>query len=98
MHSKSKPRKIPKPTVLRDFFVGLDERPENLLLLSLNMEGNPNLINKERQEKLEAGNLQPGVSSADSSSGSYKPRSVCQSLVYLQQQNYVVAHAPIFDV
>lgn len=54
MPARAKSRKIPKPTVLRDFFATLDERTKNLLLLSLNMEANTDLTNKERQERLEA--------------------------------------------
>ncbi len=54
MSAKTKPRKAPKPTVLRDFFGSLDEKTKNLLLLSLNMEANSELTNREKQEKLEA--------------------------------------------
>ncbi len=54
MPAKPKPRKAPKPTVLRDFFGSLDESTKNLLLLSLNMEANTELSSREKQEKLEA--------------------------------------------
>ena len=50
----AKPRKAPKPTVLRDFFASLDEKTKGLLLLTLNLESNSELSVKEKQEKLEA--------------------------------------------
>ncbi|MCB1129925.1 MAG: hypothetical protein KDN05_02275 [Verrucomicrobiae bacterium] len=49
-----KSRKIPKPTVLLEFFGGLDEPTRNMLLLSLNLEANTEMSQKEKQEKLEA--------------------------------------------
>jgi hypothetical protein len=54
MPPKSKPRKVPKPTVLRDFFASLDEKTKGLLLLSLNLEANSEFSQKEKQDKLEA--------------------------------------------
>jgi hypothetical protein len=54
MPAKSKPRKAPKPTVLRDFFSSLDDKTKGLLLLSLNLEADIELTARDRQEKLEA--------------------------------------------
>lgn len=54
MPAKSKPRKAPKPTVLRDFFGSLDDKTKSLLLLTLNMEANTDLTSKDKQERLEA--------------------------------------------
>lgn len=54
MPAKSKDHKAPKPTVFRDFFGSLDENSKNLLLLSLNLESNPEISTREKQEKLEA--------------------------------------------
>jgi len=54
MPAKSKPRKAPKPTVLRDFFASLDEKTKGLLLLTLNMEANTELSQPVKQDKLEA--------------------------------------------
>lgn len=54
MSARPKSARIPKPTVLRDFFATLDEQSKNLLLLALNLEASTELSNKERQEKLEA--------------------------------------------
>jgi hypothetical protein len=39
----AKPRKAPKPTVLRDFFGSLDDKTKGLLLLTLNLESNSEL-------------------------------------------------------
>jgi hypothetical protein len=50
----SQSRKPPKPTVLRDFFGGLDEKTRNLLILTLNLEANSEIPQKAKQEKLEA--------------------------------------------
>jgi len=50
----SKPRKAPKPTVLRDFFGSLDDKTKGLLLLTLNLETNSELSPQGKQEKLEA--------------------------------------------
>ena len=58
MAAKSKPRKAPKPTVLRDFFASLDEMTKGILLLTLNMEANTELSQREKQDKLEAELLQ----------------------------------------
>ena len=54
MPAKSKLRKAPKPTVLRDFFGSLDEKTKGLLLLSLNLEANTELSQREKLDKLEA--------------------------------------------
>jgi hypothetical protein len=54
MSAKSKPRKAPKPTVLRDFFASLDEKTKGLLLLTLNMEADTELSQRVKQDKLEA--------------------------------------------
>jgi hypothetical protein len=54
MAAKAKPRKAPKPTVLRDFFASLDEKTKGFLLLTLNMEANTELSQREKQDKLEA--------------------------------------------
>ena len=54
MPAKSKVRKAPKPTVLRDFFGSLDAKTKDLLLLTLNLEANSELPQKAKQEKLEA--------------------------------------------
>jgi hypothetical protein len=54
MSTKSKPRKAPKPTVLRDFFASLDEKTKGLLLLTLNMEADTELSQRVKQDKLEA--------------------------------------------
>ena len=54
MAAKSKPRIAPKPTVLRDFFAALDEKTKGILLLTLNMEANTELSQREKQDKLEA--------------------------------------------
>lgn len=54
MPAKSKPRKAPKPTVLRDFFASLDDKTKGLLLLTLNMETDTELSQREKQDKLEA--------------------------------------------
>ncbi len=50
----AKPRKEPKPTVLRDFFGSLDDKTKGLLLLTLNLEADSELSQKSKQEKLEA--------------------------------------------
>jgi 16S rRNA U516 pseudouridylate synthase RsuA-like enzyme len=50
----AKPRKAPKPTVLREFFGSLDDKTRGLLLLTLNLETNSELSTKGKQEKLEA--------------------------------------------
>lgn len=50
----AKPRKAPKPTVLRDFFGSLDDKTRGLLLLTLNLEADSELSQKSKQEKLEA--------------------------------------------
>jgi hypothetical protein len=50
----AKPRKAPKPTVLRDFFGSLDEKTKGLLLLTLNLEADSELSQKSKHEKLEA--------------------------------------------
>ncbi|MCX6880190.1 MAG: hypothetical protein NTW21_41260 [Verrucomicrobia bacterium] len=44
MPAKTKPRKAPKPTVLRDFFASLDEKTKGLLLLALNMEATRQIV------------------------------------------------------
>ena len=49
----TKPRKAPKPTVLRDFFGSLDDKTRGLLLLTLNLEADSELSQKSKQEKLE---------------------------------------------
>lgn len=54
MPAKSKPRKAPKPTVLRDFFASLDDKTKGLLLLTLNMEADTDLSPRVKQDKLEA--------------------------------------------
>jgi hypothetical protein len=54
MPAKSKPRKAPKPTVLRDFFASLDDKTKGLLLLTLNLETDTDLSQREKQDKLEA--------------------------------------------
>lgn len=54
MPAKSKPRKAPKPTVLRDFFASLDDKTKGLLLLTLNMEADTDLSQRVKQDKLEA--------------------------------------------
>ena len=54
MPAKSKPRKAPKPTVLRDFFASLDDKTKGLLLLTLNLETDTELSQREKQDKLEA--------------------------------------------
>jgi hypothetical protein len=50
----AKPRKAPKPTVLRDFFASLDDKTKGLLLLTLNMEADTELSQRVKQDKLEA--------------------------------------------
>jgi hypothetical protein len=54
MPPNSKPRKTPKPTVLRDFFSDLDDSTREMLLLALNMEADSGLTQKAKQEQLEA--------------------------------------------
>ena len=54
MPAKQKPRKAPKPTVLRDFSSSLDEQTKGLLLLSLNLEAGNDLSQREKLDKLEA--------------------------------------------
>lgn len=54
MPAKSKLRKAPKPTVLRDFFGSLDDKTKGLLLLTLNLEADSEFSQKAKQEKLEA--------------------------------------------
>ena len=54
MAAKSKPRTAPKPTVLRDFFASLNEKTKGLLLLTLNMEADTELSQRQKQDKLEA--------------------------------------------
>lgn len=55
MSAKSKPRKAPKPTVLCDLFGFLDEKPKNLLLLSMNMEADAGEHNSPLEEIIESG-------------------------------------------
>jgi hypothetical protein len=50
----AKPRKAPKPTVLRDFFGSLEDKTKGLLLLTLNLEADSEVPAKAKQEKLEA--------------------------------------------
>ncbi len=54
MPAKTKLRKAPKPTVLREFFTSLDETTKGVLLLALNMEATNGLSQREKQDKLEA--------------------------------------------
>lgn len=42
----AKPRKAPRPTVLRDFFGSLDDKTKSLLLLTLNLEADSELPEK----------------------------------------------------
>jgi hypothetical protein len=54
MPPKAKSRKVPKPTVLRDFFSSLDDPTREMLLLALNMEADAGLTQKTKQDQLEA--------------------------------------------